>query len=120
MRLIVGVDGTDKGMDAFEEAIEQADDAEALTVAIYSASEDTATETVEEMVRSHLEEYSIGAEIEVLENDPGSQLVELADLGEYDQIFLPGGRESPLGKITLDSTIEFVLLNARTSVTLIR
>ena len=49
-----------------------------------------------------------------------SDLLELADDGGYDRIVLPGGRRSPLGKIQLGSTLEFVLLNAQTTVTLVR
>jgi nucleotide-binding universal stress UspA family protein len=52
--------------------------------------------------------------------DPAGRLVELAETEGFDRIAIPGGERSPLGKIQLDSVAEFVLLNATTTVTLIR
>lgn len=120
MRLIVGVDGSRQGMRALEQAVERArESGDELTVAIYSDDE-TPLETVETDVRDFLETVDFDAEIQRLDSDPGSRLVELAELEEYDQIVLPGGKQSPLGKIKITGTLEFVLLNARTSVTLVR
>lgn len=120
MRFIVGVDGTDQGFTALEEAIDIAQKAGGhLTVAVYSQGGQPPDE-IESTTRELLDKYEYDAELEVIEDEPGSTLIELAEIGEYDQIVLPGGTRSPLGKIKIDGTIEFVLMNARTSVTLIR
>ena len=119
MRLIAGVDETDQGIRALEEAVRLARDRDwELTVAVYS---DTASVSdVETTVHEQLEALSFEAELHRLPDDPGSNIVELAEAGAFDRIVLPGGTQSPLGKIQLDGTAQFVLLNARTSVTLIR
>lgn len=119
MRLIVGVDGREKAMHALEQVVSRAKTTgDEVTVAIYST--DDSPPAVETAVRDRLDELEFDARIERLGGDPGSRLVEIAEQEEYDRIVLPGGRESPLGKIQLSSVIEFVLLNAHTTVTLIR
>ena len=55
-----------------------------------------------------------------VEGDPGAMLVEIADGEGYDQIVLGGGERSPMGKIRVGQVAEFVVLNAETSVTLVR
>ena len=120
MRLIVGVDGTPHGMIALDEAVTRACEAgDELTVAIYS-EEDVSLDEIEAEVRDYLETVDFEAGIERLEADPGSNLVELAELEGFDRIVLSGGITSPLGKIKITGTLEFVLLNARTTVTLVR
>lgn len=120
MRLIVGVDDSDHGIQTLEEAIERARAAgDEVTVAVYS-ERDTDLSDLEQTVSDKLAASSFDADIVRLEGNPGSELLELAEHGEYDQILLSGGRRSPLGKIKLSSTIEFVLLNAQTTVTLVR
>lgn len=120
MKLIVAVDGTDEGMAALETAIERAlaagDD---LTVATFTEGA-REIEAIEDHVRDLLAGNSIDADIERIDDDPATRLVELSEVGDYDQILLPGGHKSPLGKIKIGNTIEFVLLNARTTVTLVR
>jgi nucleotide-binding universal stress UspA family protein len=119
MRIMVGVDGTERGMAALSAAVERArasgDD---LTVAVYSGSKPV--DIVETQVQDRLEAIGYEANVDRLEGHPGGRLVERAERGEYDRIVLPGGTRSPLGKLTFDSTVKFVLLNAHTSVTLIR
>jgi len=46
--------------------------------------------------------------------------VTIANQESFDRIVLGSGERSPLGKIQLGSVAEFVLLNAQTSVTLVR
>ena len=119
MRIIVGVDGTDRGMKTLDAAVKRAramDDE--LTVAVYT--EKGPLTPVEERVNQRLAELDVDVPVELLEDSPGGTLVSRAEQDEYDCIVLPGGDRSPLGKIQFDSTVEFVLLNARTSVTLIR
>lgn len=89
-----------------------------VTVAVYSTDE--ALSVVEEAVHERLAELDVEADLERIQGDPGGKLVALAEAGDYDRIVLPGGRTSPLGKIQFDAVTEFVLLNAHTTVTLIR
>jgi nucleotide-binding universal stress UspA family protein len=120
MRILVGVDDTDRGMRALAATIERAREAgDEVTVAVY-ATGDGSLDAVEASVRDRLETASFDAGVELIAGEPGSGLLELADDGGYDRIVLPGGRRSPLGKIQLGSTLEFVLLNAQTTVTLVR
>jgi hypothetical protein len=44
----------------------------------------------------------------------------MAETGGFDEIALGGGQTSPMGKINVGSIAEFVLLNARVSVRLVR
>ncbi|PSQ47173.1 universal stress protein [Halobacteriales archaeon SW_7_65_23] len=120
MRVLVGVDGTDHGMHALDRTIERAQEAgDEVTVAVYTA-DDSSLDDVEASVRDRLETASFEAGVERITEDPGSRLIELAEDGGYDRIALPGGQRSPLGKIQLGGVLEFVLLNARTTVTLVR
>jgi nucleotide-binding universal stress UspA family protein len=120
MRVLVGVDDRDHAISALDRTIQRARDAgDEVTVAVYTASGGQ-LDDVEQRVRDRLDAQSSDASVEPIETRAGSRLVELAEDGEFDRIVLPGGHRSPLGKIQLDSTTEFVLLNARTTVTLIR
>jgi len=49
-----------------------------------------------------------------------SALVNYAEQGEFDQLVIGGGTLSPMGKIQLGPITEFVLLNAPTTVKLVR
>lgn len=119
MDLIVGVDGSELGMQALEDAVARATgENDSLLVAIYDDNASGAS--IETAVRDRLTELDAEATIERLEANAAGALVERAERGDFDQIVLPGGERSPLGKIQFDSTVEFVLLNARTSVTLVR
>lgn len=120
MRLIVGVDGSEHALRALEQTIERAQaTGDGLTIAAYAAG-DTSLEDVVQDSRELLDAAEFEAEIERITDETGSRLVELAETGGYDRVVLPGGRRSPLGKLQLDSTAEFVLLNAHTTVTLVR
>jgi len=55
-----------------------------------------------------------------LEGQPGSELVALAESESFDEIALGGNTTSPMGKISIDQTAEFVLLNSHITVTLVR
>jgi len=119
MRIMVGVDGTERAMDALAAGVERARAAgDDLTVAVYSGADPV--DVIETQVRDRLETLGYDASVDRLEGHPGGMLVERAEGGDYDRIVLPGGTRSPLGKLTFDSTVTFVLLNAHTSVTLIR
>ncbi|PSP29398.1 universal stress protein [Halobacteriales archaeon QH_2_65_14] len=119
MQIIVGVDGSEGGMQTLEEAVARAQAADDdLTVAVYSPEGSAAD--VEAAVRNRLDALGFDARIQVLDGDPGARLVDVAQREEYDRIVLSGGHVSPLGKVQVDSVIEFVLLNAHTTVTLVR
>jgi len=120
MCVIVGVDDSKHGRHALEETIERGREAgDDVTVAIYT-DDDGSLDELEASVRDRLETDGFEATVERITGEPGSRLLELSEDGEYDRIVLPGGHRSPLGKIQLDSTLEFILLNARTTVTLVR
>ena len=122
MNVLVGLVGSDESIKTLRRTIdrtrEMGDD---LTVAIVDKPE--AKRSQEEMkmqAEELLTEANIDAEIVILEGDPGSSLVDYAEQGEYDQLVIGGGTLSPMGKIQLGPITEFVLLNAPTTVKLVR
>ncbi|PSQ17308.1 universal stress protein [Halobacteriales archaeon QS_8_69_73] len=122
MDLLLGIGGSEDSFRALEETIERAVEAgDALTVAIVENPEsETDVEEIRDRVEAALSAVSFDAEVRTLSGHPGSQLLELAEREGYDRIVLGGGETSPLGKVELGSIAEFVLLNARTTVTLVR
>jgi nucleotide-binding universal stress UspA family protein len=122
MKLLLGVGGTDDSFRALDRTVERAREAgDDLTVAVlHNPASEPDPGAVERRVRDALDEAEFDASVVVLEGDPGSELVELADREGYDRIVLGGGERSPMGKVTLGHVSEFVLMNAQTTVTLIR
>lgn len=119
MRLLLGIGDADDAAAAVGAAVERAREAgDDLTVAVYALEGSPAA--VERAVRDRLDELDASATVERIDGDPGSQLVERAETGGYDRILLASGDRSPMGKIRLSEVTEFVILNARTSVTLLR
>jgi nucleotide-binding universal stress UspA family protein len=120
MKLLLGI-GADDDLSALDATVVRAREAgDELTVVTYADEGSTSAVATDRRVQSRLEELGFAAEVRQIQSDPGSRLVELAASGGYDRIVLPGGQRTPMGKISLGETVEFVLLNARTSVTLIR
>src|SRR6056297_2335468 len=120
MRVLIGIEDSDRGMQALEAAAERAREAgDELTVAVYTVTDESLEETTA-AVSDRIETLDIDADIRTIESDPGSTLVELAEREEYDEIVLSGGQRSPLGKINLDAVHQFVLLNSQTTVKLVR
>ncbi|MFB6298282.1 MAG: universal stress protein [Salinirussus sp.] len=123
MHVLLGV-GAGDDLSALDATVARAREAgDDLTVAVYAPDDDDGgggLDAAGDRVRKRLDELAFEAAIRRIEGDPGGRLVELAADEGYDRIVLPGGKRSPLGKITLGEVAEFVLLNARTSVTLIR
>lgn len=119
MKVLLGIDGSERAFRAFERTVarvrETGDD---LTVAVVES--DVEDETVERRVREALDAADVEATVECVDGHAGGELVEMADTGGYDRLVVDGGERSPMGKIRLDPTTEFVLLNAETSVTLAR
>lgn len=121
MHVLLGVQGSDESDRALESVVTRAEEAgDELTVAVFSRGEES-LDGVESSVRRRLEATDLEWSIERVESDhPASTLVELAESGPYDQLAIGGGQLSPMGKIELGSTTEFVLLNAQVTVRLER
>lgn len=122
MKLLLGIGGTDDSLAALDRTVERAVAAgDDLTVAVLENPDSPRSpEEVVDHVEERLAATDLGASIRRLEGDPGSRLVELAESEDFDGIVLGGGERSPMGKINLGSIAEFVILNATTSVTLVR
>lgn len=122
MQVLLGVGGSSLSYRALEQTIERASEAgDDVTVAVYGNEEVDATQDgIEQRVRETMEEMDFSGELRHVEENPGSELVEMATRDEFDRIVLGSGKRSPLGKIQLGSIAEFVLLNAQTPVTLVR
>lgn len=116
MRSLVAVNGTEAAMETLGTAVERSRTGEELTVAVYGE----AVEATERRVRDRLTAVDADIRVERLEGDPGATLVERAERRGYDRIVLPGGPSTPLEKVQVGTTAEFVLTNARTTVTLVR
>ncbi|WP_248515592.1 universal stress protein [Salinarchaeum laminariae] len=121
MHVLVGVEGSEESGRALEGVLERAADAgDELTVAVFALGEQS-LDDVESSVREQLADAAVSWSIERITADhPASALVELAESGPYEQLAIGGGQQSPMGKIELGSTTEFVLLNAQLSVRLVR
>ena len=122
MNVLLGLGGTDESMRALTQTVERAravgDD---LTIAILDKPEAKRSQVeMREETERVLAETGFSAEIVVVDGDPGSNLVELAERGEFDQLVIAGGTESPMGKIRVGPIAEFVLLNATMTVKLVR
>ncbi len=122
MNVLLGLAGSDESVTALRRTIERTDDVgDDLTVAVLEKADTERSQ--EEMYRQAeklLSEANVDAELERLEGDPGASLVDDAEQGEFDQLVIGGGTVSPMGKIQLGSITEFVLLNAPTTVKLVR
>ncbi|QRV13536.1 universal stress protein [Haloterrigena salifodinae] len=122
MNVLVGLVGSDESLKTLRQTIERTREVgDDLTVAVVEKPESKRSQ--EEMVERTEElliETGIDAEIVTLEGDPGSALVDHTEQGEFDQLVIGGGTLSPMGKIQLGPITEFVLLNAPTTVKLVR
>jgi len=122
MKLLLGVGGTDDSIEALRKTVARVErTGHALTVAIVDdPGSDRDRDAVEGIVREILAEADADAEVRHVEGDPGARLVELAESEAFDEIALGGGEKSPMGKIRIGTVQEFVLLNAHTTVSLVR
>jgi nucleotide-binding universal stress UspA family protein len=122
MRLLLGIGGTADSWQALSQTAERAADVgDSITVAVVENPEtEMNPEEIEEKVAETLAEHDLEADVRYLEGDPGAALVEVADSEGFDRIVLGGGQRSPMGKIRVGSVAEFVVLNAETTVTLVR
>ncbi|WP_137289341.1 universal stress protein [Natronorubrum halophilum] len=122
MNVLVGIVGSDESIKTLRRAIDRTSDVgDDLTVAVVDKPEaKRSQEEMAQQAREQLSEANVDAEVVTLEGDPGSSLVDYAEQGEFDQLVIGGGTLSPMGKIQLGPITEFVLLNAPTTVKLVR
>lgn len=122
MKVLLGIVSDDGYDEALERTVERAGvAADDLTITIVNDSTAVSDPAaVEDAVERTLADTDVDAAVRRVEGDPGSRLVEMAETEDFDRIALAGGQTSPMGKIKIGSTAEFVLLNSHTSVTLIR
>lgn len=120
MNILVGIDDTDRAFDMFERTVTRIEETgDDLTVAVVE-NDETDPATIERRVRTTLEGVDIEATVERITGDAGGELVEMANSEKFDRLVVDGGERTPTGKIRLDPTTEFVVLNAKTTVTLAR
>ncbi|GAD51974.1 universal stress protein family [Halarchaeum acidiphilum MH1-52-1] len=122
MKVLLGIGGSDDSLDALDRTVERAVEAgDELTVAVLDnpESERSADEVIDHAT-AVLEDAGLDADVRHITGDPGSELVQLAEREDFDQVALGGGERSPMGKIRLGHIAEFVLLNAPVTVTLVR
>jgi nucleotide-binding universal stress UspA family protein len=122
MKVLLGIGGSEDSFRALERTVERAAEAgDDLTVAVVeNPDSEPSVEAVRERAEAVLRDSPVEAAVLTLEGHAGSRLVELAEQEGFDRLVLGGGETSPLGKVTLGEIAEFVVLNANTSVTLIR
>jgi nucleotide-binding universal stress UspA family protein len=124
MKLLLGIGGTEDSFRALDRVVERTGETgDDLTVAVLdNPASDPPPDAVERRARAVLEDAGLADAVDVqrLAGDPAPSLVELAESEGFDRLVLGGGQRSPMGKITLGDVAEYVLLNARTTVTLVR
>ena len=122
MKVLLGVGGSEDSFRALHQTLARTEvTGDDLTIGILENPESTATPSeLDEEIRSVVDEYDVKVTIRLVEGDPGPRLIEIAGDEAFDRIVLGGGKRSPMGKISVGSIAEFVILNAQTSVTLIR
>lgn len=122
MKVLCGIGGSDDSFRALDRTVERAAVAnDDLTVAVVDNEDSSvAPDDVMERAQEAVDDAGIDADVRRVGGDPGSRLVEIAETEGFEEIVLGGGHTSPMGKITIGSIAEFVLLNAKTSVTLVR
>lgn len=123
MKVLLGVGGNEDSWRALDRTAERTVSAgDALTVAVYDhADADLEPDEVEREVNRRLTEYDLDVSVRRIgDDDPGIELTEIAENEDFDAIVLGGGQRSPMGKIRVGPVAEYVVLNARTTVTLIR
>lgn len=122
MRVLLGIGGTEDSVAALDRTLHRAREAgDEVTVAILeNPDSERSVGDVRALVQERLTEQAVDAEVRHVSGEPGPALVELAERGGYDAVVLGGGEQSPMGKLTVGSIAEFVLLNGDVTVTLVR
>ncbi len=122
MRKLLGVGGSDDSFTALEHTVERVrETGDTLVVAVVDNPESPrSVDDVERRVHEVLDDAGVDVEVRVVEGHPGSELIEMAETGGFDEIVLGGGQRSTMDKIRVGEIAEFVLLNSRVSVKLVR
>lgn len=122
MNVLLALAGGDESITALRRTIDRTLEAEDdLTVALLEKDAPKRTrEEMHEQAKKLLEEAGIDADFHTLEGDPGSTLVAFAEDRGFDELVIGGGTESPMGKVRIGPIAEYVVLNARLTVTLVR
>jgi len=120
MKVLLAFDGSEASADALERTVERAAEVgDELTVAI-TDPEAESREALADRVESLAADTELSVTVRHVEGQPGSELVSIAESESFDEIVLGGNTTSPMGKISIDQTAEFVLLNSHITVTLVR
>ena len=122
MKVLCGIGGSDDSFRALDRTVERGAVAnDDVTIAVVDNEDSSVSPAaVVDRAETAAAEAGIDAEVRRVEGDPGSRLIEIAETEGFEEIVLGGGHTSPMGKITIGPIAEFVLLNAKTSVTLVR
>lgn len=122
MKVLLGVGGSPDSLSALSQVVDRAASVgDELTVVILeNPVTDASTAELAARVRRKVEKAGVDASIRTVSGDPGSRLVEIAETEGFDVVALGGGEQTPMGKISLGQIAEFVVLNARVSVFLVR
>ncbi len=122
MKILLGISGEEDEFIALSKLLtEETINWDSLTIAILDSDNNTtSTEELTTRVDEMLEPTNRPITTKQLSGDPGSQLIEHAETHGFDTIAIGGGERSPLGKITLNQTAEFVVLNSTITVLLVR
>ena len=144
MKVLLGIGGSEDSYTALMQVIERTrETGDELTVAVVkNPNNETTVSEIEAQIRETVAETGfVLSEPEETNEDkahedkahkdedvilrrvvgePGPRLVEIAEREDFDRLVLGGGTRSPMGKLTLGKIAEYVLLNARVTVTLVR
>lgn len=122
MKVLLGIGGSEDSFRALDTTLERAAaTGDEVTVAVLeNPKSDPSPGAVEDRARDAIEAAGVAADVRRLEGEPGARLVALAEQEGFDAIALGGGEESPMGKISLGSITEFVVLNSTVTVILVR
>jgi len=122
MNVLLGLGGSDESVKTLRQTIERTQDVgDDLTVVIVDKPESKRSQDeTYQMAVDRLKDVGLDEITVKNSRGSGSALVNYAEQGEFDQLVIGGGTLSPMGKIQLGPITEFVLLNAPTTVKLVR
>jgi nucleotide-binding universal stress UspA family protein len=122
MKVLLGVGGSPDSLAALSRIVDRAAAVgDELTVAILeNPATDASRADIAARVKRELDRADVDATVRTVSGDPGSRLVEIAEDEGFDVVALGGGERTPMGKISVGSIAEFVVLNSRVSVFLVR
>jgi nucleotide-binding universal stress UspA family protein len=66
-----------------------------------------------------LEDLDLEATVQIDHGDPAAVIIERADRGDFDDLYIGGRQHSPVGKVLFGSVVQGVLLNTDAPVTVV-